>query len=284
MEDQLAQQLAELRELGDMIALHGQLVVRSLLILVAGLIVIKLLNRTIKRFAAKRKLSPAVASYLSSSLNILLLGFIVVIALEYLGMRGIVIARVFIVVTLAVIGVTVIFRRYLPTLPFKVGDTVQVSGRLGKVEATTVLNTRLRTFDGKTVFMPNRKILNEDVVNYHFTPERQIRLSFGIHYDADLIKAKAVMADILAEDPRILDKPATRVFVVNLSDSSVEIAIRPWVKNSNFWRTRCDLIEKIKLGLDQEGITIAFPQRDIHIYQPTDAITGLEAEYVHQEA
>jgi small conductance mechanosensitive channel len=71
---------------------------------------------------------------------------------------------------------------------------------------------------------------------------------------------------------------------VNLSESSVEIAIRPWVRNSNFWRTRCDLIEKIKLGLDQEGITIAFPQRDIHIYQPTDDIAGLEAEYVDQEA
>jgi hypothetical protein len=98
-------------------------------------------------------------------------------------MRGIVIARVFIAVTLAVIGVAVIFRRYLPTLPFKVGDTVQVGGRLGKVEATTVLNTRLRTFDGKTVFMPNRKILNEDVINYHFTPERQIRTNPALLWD-----------------------------------------------------------------------------------------------------
>jgi len=153
-------------------------------------------------------------------------------------------------------------------------ESMTNNSRPTRVEATTVLHTRLRTFDGKTVFVPNSKILNDYVINYHFTPNRQIRLEIGIHYRSDLLKAKNVVADILARDPRVLDNPVARVFVLNLAENCVELAVRPWVKNLDYWRTRCDLLEIIKLRFDQKGITIAFPQRDVHIHRETVEMDG----------
>jgi small conductance mechanosensitive channel len=219
---------------------------------------------------------PVIAT-VSNVIHVLLIAFVLVLALNYLGATDIVVYRVLSAISLAAVALIILFRPYIPTLPFKAGDIIEAGGLLGKVEATTVLNTRLRTFDGKTIFVPNRTILNDNVVNYSYTGTRQIRLVFGIHYQADLLKAKNVLWDIIAKDPRILETPAARVFVVDLTDSAVELAARPWVRNINYWRTRCDLIEKVKLRFDQEGITIAFPQRDVHLYRD-------EVEEVNEQA
>jgi small conductance mechanosensitive channel len=207
----------------------------------------------------------------SNVFYVVLLMIAVTTALHYAGIQAIVIRRILIAISVVAVGLIVIFRPLFPTLPFKVGNTIMTGDLLGKVEATTVLNTRIRTFDGRTVFVPNSKILNDYLINYHFTPDRQIRLVIGITYSSDLLKAKNILADIIAKDPRVLDKPAARVFVLNLTENSVELAVRPWVNNPDYWRTRCDLLEKIKLCFDQEGITIAFPQRVIHLYhEPVD--------------
>jgi small conductance mechanosensitive channel len=120
-------------------------------------------------------------------------------------------------------GVIAVFRPLIPTLPFKVGNTVKAGELLGKVEATTVLNTRLRTFDGKTVFVPNRKILNDDIINYHFTPSRRFTVKVNIKYDQDLMKAKQVLEAIMIEDPRVLAKPRPVVYLMSLEKGYMEL-------------------------------------------------------------
>ncbi|MFO7740254.1 MAG: mechanosensitive ion channel family protein, partial [Desulfatiglandaceae bacterium] len=171
-----------------------------------------------------------------------------------------------------------LFRPYIPSLPFKVGNTIKTGNLFGKVEATTFLNTRLRTFEGLTVFVPNSKILNDYVINYHFTPTRRVKLDVGIGYDQDVLRAKQVMEAIMVEDPRVKTKPRPVVYVLNLADSCVQLGGRCWVENMKYWVTKCDLVEKVKLRFDQEGIVIAYPQRDVHLYHETAAPAFPEPE------
>jgi small conductance mechanosensitive channel len=237
-----------------------------------GVVATKMLTRVFSRILGRFNLQPAMVSTVSNVFYVILLMITVATALHYAGIQAIVIRRTLLAISVVVVGLIVIFRPLFPTLPFKVGNTIMTGDLLGKVEATTFLNTRIKTFDGKTVFVPNSKILNDYLINYHFTPNRQIRLVVGITYSSDLLKAKNILADMIAKEPRVLDNPAARVFVLNLAENCVELAVRPWVKNVDYWRTRCDLLEKIKLCFDQEGITIAFPQRDVHLYhKPVEA-------------
>jgi small conductance mechanosensitive channel len=185
-------------------------------------------------------------------------------AVEF-GAKPVNVFRLLSIVALAAIGLMIFMRPFIPSMPFKVGHTVKIGDLLGKIEAMTFLNTRLKTFDGKTFFVPNTKILNDIVINYHFTSTRRVKIDVGICYDQDLIRAKQVLEAVMTEDPRVKTKPAPVVYVVNLADSCVELGGRCWVDNMDFWVARCDLLEKTKLRFDCEGIQFAFPQLDLHI-------------------
>lgn len=150
--------------------------------------------------------------------------------------------------------------------PLQTAFPVEMGGLLGKVEATTFLHTRLRTFDGRTLFIPNRMVFNDIVSNYHFTPTRQIRLYVTIGYREDLLKAKALLIRVLKEDPRIQEKPAPTVYVISLAENGVYLSARGWVENQKFFKARCELYERVKFLFDQEGIGFAHPQRDVHLY------------------
>jgi len=163
-----------------------------------------------------------------------------------------------------------VFRPLIPSLPFKVGNTVKIGDLLGKIEATTILNTQMRTFDGKTFFVPNRQILNDIVINYHFSDKRRIKINVGIRYDQDLMKAKQTLESIMIEDPRVIAKPAPVVNVLNLTNNCVELGGRCWVDNMKYWATKCDLLEKTKFRFDNEGIVIAFPQLDVNYYNKSE--------------
>jgi len=270
--------LDKYREMGDLIASQGQTFVIALIILVVGLIVIKQLHRLLRILLEKFALKPQTASTVSNIICIILLVLTVATALEQLGMNTLVIRRVIFLVSLAVIGIIAIFRPLIPTLPFKVGNTVKVGNLLGKIEATTILNTRMRTFDGRTVFIPNSKILNDYVINYHFTDTRRVKVDVGIRYDQDILKAKQVLETIMIEDPRVLLKPARpTVYVLSMADNCIKLGGRCWVNNLKYWTTRCELIEKTKLRFDQEGIMIAFPQLDVHHYHG-DALPEFHGE------
>ncbi|MBW1822420.1 MAG: mechanosensitive ion channel family protein [Deltaproteobacteria bacterium] len=259
-------QFAEYKKLGEAIALHGQNFVQALIILVIGLILLKVLTKLLRRVLEKSALKPQMISTISSIFYMILLFTVVAAALQQAGMATIVIRRILIATGLAAVGLIAIFRPLLPTLPFKVGNTVKVGDLLGKIEATTILNTRMKTFDGKTVFIPNSKILNDYVINYHFTGTRRIKVDLGIGYDQDLLKAKQVLEAVMIEDPRVKVKPRPAVYVLNMANSCIELGGRCWVDNLSYWTSRCELLEKAKLRFDQEGITIAFPQLDVHHY------------------
>ena len=273
-------QLAEYKKLGEAIALHGQNFVEALIILVIGLIALKMLTRLLRRILERFGLKPQMVSTVNSIFYIILLFIVVAAALQQAGMATIVIRRILIVTGLIAVGLIAIFRPLLPTLPFKVGNTVKVGNLLGKIEATTILNTRMKTFDGKTVFIPNSKILNDYVINYHFTGTRRVKVDLGIGYDQDLLKAKQVLEAVMIEDPRVKVKPRPVVYVLNMANSCVQLGGRCWVNNVKYWTSKCELIEKTKLRFDKEGIIIAFPQLDVHHYQG-DALPEFHGEENH---
>jgi small conductance mechanosensitive channel len=197
---------------------------------------------------------------------------VVLVSAVQAGLQVRPIVRLFVLFSLITVGVIVVFRPFLPSLPFKVGNTVKIGDLLGKIEATTFLNTRLRTFDGKTFFVPNRQILNDIVINYHFSENRRIKINVGVRYDQDLMKAKQVLESIMIEDPRVIAKPAPVVYVLNLTNNCVELGGRCWVDNMKYWVTKCDLLEKTKYRFDNEGIAIAFPQLDVNYYNKSDSL------------
>jgi small conductance mechanosensitive channel len=163
-------------------------------------------------------------------------------------------------------------------MPFKVGNNVKAADLYGKVEAITFLNTRMRTFDGRTFFVPNRKILDDIVINYHFTETRRAKIDVGICYDQDLVRAKQLLEAVMIEDPRVMTKPGPVVYVMELADSCIKLGGRCWVTNKDYWVARCDLLEKAKLRFDQEGIQFAFPQMELHFNPAKSTIRVIETK------
>jgi small conductance mechanosensitive channel len=263
-------QVDKLERIRDVMMLHGVELILSVAILVIGIIAVRWVNKILRHNLTRLKANPTVVSIICNIIYVLMLVAVVSVAAVEAGIQIKPVARLFILFSLIVVGVIVIFRPFLPSLPFKVGNTVKIGDLLGKIEATTILNTRLRTFDGKTFFVPNRQILNDIVINYHYSKTRRIKINVGIRYDQDLMKAKQVLESVMIEDPRVKAKPSPVVYVLNLTNNCVELGGRCWVDNMKFWTTRCDLIEKTKFRFDHEGIVIAFPQLDLHHYNKSN--------------
>ncbi len=270
----MEEQLAKYKAMGEAIILHGQDFLYALLILVVGLFAIKLLVRPFRVMLERFGLRKQMVSTVSNIVYIILLFIVISATLQQVGMNVIVIRRLLIGIGLAAIGVITIFRPLIPSLPFKVGNVVKVGDLLGKIEATTILNTRMRTFDGRTAFIPNSKILNDYVINYHFTDTRRMKVDITVRYVHDFPRAKQILESIMIEDPRALNKPARPVvYVLSIANGCVKLGGRCWVNNINYWQTKCELLEKAILRFEKEGITIAFPQQDVHLYHDTSSST-----------
>lgn len=149
--------------------------------------------------------------------------------------------------------------------PFGVGDVVEAGGVTGTVEEITVFNTILKTPDNQTIIVPNSTIASNVIVNVTAQETRRVDLVFGIGYDDDIGEAKRIIGEIIQADERILDDPAPTIAVADLADSSVNINVRPWVKTGDYWKVRADLLEKVKLAFDEAGISIPYPQREVHL-------------------
>jgi small conductance mechanosensitive channel len=257
----------EYQRIGILVGDYGLEMIKALVIIIIGLLLSKFTSRLFKRLQKRFRSKKTTIAVIGNIVQVILIYLAVFGALTTMGYESVTARRLLNVIGLALIGAIMIFRPYLPTLPFKPGDTIKVGDLFGKVEATTVLNTRIRTFDGKTIFIPNRKILNDDVQNYYYTPHRRIYLNINIRYDQDLMKAKQTLEGLMIKDPRVLVKPRPVVYVLNLSRNCVEIGGRCWIPNVKYWVTRCELLEKIKLRFDTEGVAFAFPQLDIHVNQ-----------------
>jgi small conductance mechanosensitive channel len=148
--------------------------------------------------------------------------------------------------------------------PFKLGDFIEAGGVVGVVEEISIFSTVMKTGDNREIIVPNGQIYSGAITNYSARETRRIDMVFGIGYDDDMLEAKRVMETILAEHELVLDDPAPAVAVAELADSSVNFNVRPWVNSGDYWGVRSDLIEKIKLAFDEKGISIPYPQMDVH--------------------
>ncbi len=151
--------------------------------------------------------------------------------------------------------------------PFRVGDFIEAQGVSGTVSEIQIFNTVIRTADNKTIIVPNGAMSNGIITNYSLQETRRVDMSFGIGYDDDIRKARGVLNDLIVREPRILDDPAPLVAVGSLGDSSVNFTLRAWVKSADYWGVFFDMQERVKLAFDEAGISIPYPQRDVHLHQ-----------------
>ncbi|WP_077529682.1 mechanosensitive ion channel family protein [Vreelandella utahensis] len=151
--------------------------------------------------------------------------------------------------------------------PFKVGDVIEAQGFLGTVKEIQILYTVVDTFDNRQVVMPNASLSNASLTNYSAYPNRRVDMTIGISYTDDIQKAREVIQKTLATDERILRDPEPMIVVGDLGDSSVDLKVRIWANGDDLWFCYWHMLEQIKVAFDQNGITIPYPQRDVHHFQ-----------------
>jgi small conductance mechanosensitive channel len=161
-------------------------------------------------------------------------------------------------------GVMLIFFR-----PFKAGDFIDAAGVSGTVSEIKIFNTVLKTPDNRVITIPNSQIYGGTITNFSAMDTRRIDLVFGVSYDDNVIQAKEILQGILDSDERILKDPAPVVMMLELADSSVNFAVRPWVASSDYWAVRADVLEHGKKALEDAGLSIPYPQQDVYMHQVT---------------
>ena len=150
--------------------------------------------------------------------------------------------------------------------PFKVGDFINAGGVSGSVEEVSIFNTILKTGDNQKLIVPNGAITGGTITNVNAKPERRVDLIVGIGYNDDIKKAKEILNSLVVSDERVLQDKGITVAVSELADSSVNFVVRAWVNTPDYWAVKFDLTENIKLTFDKEGISIPYPQQDVHHY------------------
>ncbi len=249
-------------------------IIFALLIWWIGRKIIKIIITVIDTVFSKAKVESVLSNFLRSIISSLLLAFLVIAVLEQLGVPTTSLVAIFGAAGLAVglsmqdslknfaAGVMIIVNS-----PFKAGDFIEVVGVSGVVEKVSVFSTLIKTGDNREIIVPNGKIYSDVIVNYSARYTRRIDLVIGIGYEDDIKKAKKVLAEILDTEAGILKAPAYGLALGELADCSVNFNVRPWVKSEDYWTIRSSLLEKIKITFDKEGISIPYPQQDVHLYK-----------------
>lgn len=258
------------------IALYGLKVIGAVAILVLGMFAARYLRKAAVSLMRKAKVEETLVGFAGNVLRFVLMALVLIAALEQVGFStGSMIA----VLGAASLAVGLAMQGQLSNLaagvlilifrPFRMGHLVEVGGNLGTVEGITMLTTNLVTPDGKAVIVPNSKVIGDTITNISAKPLRRVDLVVGIGYDDDVAQAKQILADMLKNDPRVLVEPPVWVGVLELADSSVNLGARGWVNSGDWWATLTDLTERAKQALEERGLSIPFPQRDVHLF-PSD--------------
>jgi len=246
-------------------------IVMALVIFFIGKSLIKVLVNLARKLMAKAKIDNILINFIASIVSTLLLLFVVIASLDQLGVDTTsliaLVGAAGLAVGLALQGtlqnlasgvMLIIFR------PFSDGDFVEAAGVAGVIETIGIFTTTMRTGDNREIIIPNGEIFGGTITNYSKRSRRRVDMVFGIGYDDDLKKAKEIIHRILSEDSRVLKDPEPTVAVAELADSSVNFNVRPWCKTEDYWDVYSDTHESIKLTFDAEGISIPYPQMDIH--------------------
>ncbi|MDO8907676.1 MAG: mechanosensitive ion channel [Pseudohongiella sp.] len=253
---------------------YGPRLIGSLATLFLGLWVVGVSINVIKRMLAKSKVDPSLASFLSSLTSILLKVLVYITALGVLGVQMTsfiaLLGAAGLAVGLALSGtlqnfaggVMILFFKY-----FKVGDFIEAQGHAGTVREIQIFVTVLTTPDNKTIIVPNGPLATGSLINFSAQQTRRVDWTFGIAYGDDVDTAYSVIRTLIARDDRILGEPEPFMAVSALADSSVNIVVRVWVKAEHFWPVHFRMNEEVYKAFATAGLTIPFPQRDVHLHQ-----------------
>jgi small conductance mechanosensitive channel len=250
-------------------------IVVAIAIVFVGRLISKWLTRAAKRAMDRAKTDQMLISFLGNITYYALLLIVIVIALGVLGFPTTSIIAVLGAATLAIglalqdsianlaSGVLIIFLR-----PFRIGDYVETSDEEGFVTDIRLFHTLLTTRDNKAIYLPNKDVMGNNITNYSDTPLIRIDLVYGIGYSDDVLQAKRILEEIVIDNDLVAKEPAPVIAVKELGDSSVNLIAWAYVEVKNEMIVTYNITEQVKVRFDQEGISIPFPQRDIHLFQP----------------
>lgn len=247
----------------------------AILILIIGLWVVKLINKLVKRFFDKKDFDVTLEKFVASLINWGLKIILFVLVVTQLGVESAslvaIIGAAGLAIGLALQGSLSNFAGGVLILllkPFKVGHFIKAQGIEGTVKEISIFTTKLNTFGNQIAVIPNGKLSNENIINYTEEQLRREAITFGISYDSNIKEAKDILLNLVNEQENVLklEDKMPMVVVTELADSSVNLSLRYWAHIDNFWPVRFYTLEEGKKRLEAAGITIPFPQRDVHLY------------------
>ncbi len=248
-------------------------IIGAILIFIVGKWLARWITNLLSKLLKKKNVEPTLVNFLTSLFYYTLIVLVVVAAAGRLGINTTsfltIIGAAGLAVGLALkdslsnfaAGVMLVLFR-----PFAIGDVVSTAGITAKVEKITIFNTLFCSPDNQLIIVPNNKIISDIITNINAKDTRRIDLVVGISYSDDMAQTRDILKGLAEADSRILTDPAPTIAVAELADSSVNLVFRPWVKTGDYWDVRFDLTEKIKNSLDEAGISIPFPQQDVHLF------------------
>jgi small conductance mechanosensitive channel len=246
----------------------------AIVIFVIGRWLANTIAQLVKRIMARKEVDVMLVNFISTIVYYALFAFAIIAALNRLGIQTASIIAVVGAAGLAIglalqgslsnfaAGVLMIFFR-----PFSIGDFIEGGGTMGTVKEITLFTTTLLAPDNKVIIVPNAKLNGDNITNFNVLGQRRMDLVFGVSYDANIDQVKQIMAEEIQKESRFLKDPTPTIGLLELADSSVNFAVRPWVKADDYWGVFFEFQEQVKKRLDAEGISIPFPQRDVHIFQ-----------------
>ncbi|MDH3981767.1 MAG: mechanosensitive ion channel [Kiritimatiellaceae bacterium] len=274
VETPVAESLSLIEKIQSIGLEYGFQIIGALLIFIVGMWVVKMIAKIVVRIMTQHKVDKTLIGFVSGLLHVALQAFVVIAAL---GALNVPIASFVAVLGAAGLAVGLALQGSLSNFaagvlmiifrPFKVHDVVEAGGVVGTVQEIGILTTHIDTLDNKKTVVPNAKVMESNITNYTANDTRRVDLVAGISYSDDIDKARAAIKAAIAEIPEVLSEPAPDILVSEMADSSVNFAVRPWSTPADYWTVYFGVTEAIKKKFDAEGISIPFPQRDVHLYE-----------------
>jgi len=253
---------------------YGPKLLGAILLLVVGLWIIKGIGRWLARLMGKANIDDSLRPFLRTLVTALLKTLLIISVLVMIGIEMTsfiaILAAAGLAVGMALSGTLQNFAGGVMILlfrPFKVGDFIDALGYKGSVKEIQIFNTILTTPDNVTIILPNGGLSGSAMTNYSTQSTRRVDMTFGIGYDDDIDKAREILKNLIASDERILKDPEPFIAVSELADSSVNFVVRVWAKASDYWGVFFDMQENVKKKFDDKGVSIPFPQTDVHVHQ-----------------
>jgi small conductance mechanosensitive channel len=249
-------------------------IVMAIVIYIIGKMIVGVLINVLGKVMARSKYDDMLVDFVKAIARAILMLFVIIAALDQLGVDTTSLAAILaaggLAIGLSLQGSLQNFAAGVMLLvfkPFKAGDFIEAGGATGVVKSISIFTTVMTTGDNKEIIVPNGGIYGGNITNYSAKETRRVDMVVGIGYDSDLKKAKDILNEMVAADERILKDPAPTVAVAELADSSVNFVVRPWVASGDYWGVKFDFNEAVKLRFDAEGISIPFPQMDVHVHK-----------------